>query len=545
MADTQQTLTSFIKPLKKYDHKNPKQILVTNAVVDFVAGDLMPLNIVESDRFEKLLASLDPQYHLPTRKHLSTKLLKAKFDAVKEKVMTKVQQASCINLTIDLWTNRQMRSFLGITAHFISNNWEMESVMLGCNRVMGRHTAENILAWFEEVIAEFHIQQKLKHIITDSGANVKKAFVTLPGYEKDDESGDDDVGDDSDFVSENLPIHELSFEHHACFAHMLQLIVKDGLKRAGSITSVLKRCSRLVAHVRKSTIAADILQNENKMQYDTVTRWNSQLKMVRSVLAISEDKLQELEEAPVLSAHDRNVLRDLVEILTPFEEATDFVQVDLCPSAGYVIPCVKGLAHHLHKISLKYKSPFVTSLAASFDKRMPYYEDTVVYKLAAVLDPRFKLRWCSDDTEKSHAIRLLSDATDAVISQTVAVNSSSTPANSQSPLPVAKKAKVNEKSLFNFMAETDRCPEDISSAKLDEYLNAPCVPLDTNPASFWLSNKSKFPILAEVAHEVLSVPSSSSPVERLFSIAGKVFTPARCRLTDARFQELMFIRCNN
>ena len=60
---------------------------------------------------------------------------------------------------------------------------------------------------------------------------------------------------------------------------------------------------------------------------------------------------------------------------------------------------------------------------------------------------------------------------------------------------------------------------------------------------FWLENRSKFPILAEVAREVLRILLSSSPVERLFSIAGKVFG---CCLTDARFQELMLIiRYNN
>ena len=63
---------------------------------------------------------------------------------------------------------------------------------------------------------------------------------------------------------------------------------------------------------------------------------------------------------------------------------------------------------------------------------------------------------------------------------------------------------------------------------------------------FWLENRLKFLILAEVAREVLSIPLSSSPAERLFSIAGKVFTSEHCRLTDARFQELMLIiRCNN
>ena len=54
-----------------------------------------------------------------------------------------------------------------------------------------------------------------------------------------------------------------------------------------------------------------------------------------------------------------------------------------------------------------------------------------------------------------------------------------------------------------------------------------------------------YPFLAMLAKDVFGVPSSSAPVERLFSIAGKVFTPERCRLTDKRFEQLMFIRCNH
>ena len=66
-----------------------------------------------------------------------------------------------------------------------------------------------------------------------------------------------------------------------------------------------------------------------------------------------------------------------------------------------------------------------------------------------------------------------------------------------------------------------------------------------NPLTFWKENERKFPVLAKLAREFFGVPSSSSPVERLFSIAGKVFTPDRCRLKDNRFEQLMFIRCNN
>lgn len=70
---TQGTLTHLVEPQKKYHAKNPKQVLVTEAVVDFIAEDLMPLHLLDSVRFQKLVHLLDPQYCLPSRKHYFVK----------------------------------------------------------------------------------------------------------------------------------------------------------------------------------------------------------------------------------------------------------------------------------------------------------------------------------------------------------------------------------------------------------------------------------------------------------------------------------------
>lgn len=36
-----------------------------------------------------------------------------------------------------------------------------------------------------EITSDFGITDKIKHIVTDSASNVKKAFLTLPGFEDD------------------------------------------------------------------------------------------------------------------------------------------------------------------------------------------------------------------------------------------------------------------------------------------------------------------------------------------------------------------------
>ena len=94
-----------------------------------------------------------------------------------------------------------------------------------------------------------------------------------------------------------------------------------------------------MSFVCKSTIASEALEGEKILQVANTTRWNSQLKMICSVLSISPEKFHSLDCFLVLSAHEKNILRDIMEILLPFEEATDAVQVDL---EEYLLePCIE------------------------------------------------------------------------------------------------------------------------------------------------------------------------------------------------------------
>ena len=85
---------------------------------------------------------------------------------------------------------------------------------------------------------------------------------------------------------------------------------------------------------------------------------------------------------------------------------------------------------------------------------------------------------------------------------------------------------TEEKTLFSFMPESDTVPLR-SQSSTNDYLTASCVPMCTNPAKFWKEYQAKYSSLAKLSKEVLKVPSSSAPVERLFSIAGKIFTLER------------------
>ena len=199
---SQSAITEFAKPTTKYNSTDPRQVDITDALVLYIAGDLAPLSAVNSPYFANLVAKLDPRYQLPSRKHLSSKLLSDKSASVESELKDSLRTAPSVCLTIDLWSNRQMRGFMGVTGHYI-HDWVMQSVMIACKRFKGRHTADNIRQEYEEIVSTYEISDKVITIVTDNASNMTKAFkFPLPGYVTEKET---DADEDSDSDSEDSP----------------------------------------------------------------------------------------------------------------------------------------------------------------------------------------------------------------------------------------------------------------------------------------------------------------------------------------------------
>lgn len=402
-----------------------------------------------------------------------------------------------ICLTVDLWSNRQMRGFIGITGYFILN-WQLESVLIVCKRVKGRHTAEKIRQEYEEALAGYDISDKVRNVITDNAANMKKALqFSLPGFpskaeakredsndEKSDSETDEDEEDALEFPDDNFP----TLGH--CYAHTIQLVVKDGLSETSQhLKGVVSKASNIVKFVRKYINASDILENEKRLQADNVTRWNSQIVMLRSVLAVSEEKLAQCGAPSQLSTYERKLLKELCSILKPFEEATVMVQREKSVSASLVVPITLGLQHKLEKISSTYNNRMVSCLKSSLDKRLSQYLLDDNYIMSAILDPSLKLRWSKNPEELEE--KLLSSARKARIQSPITQQSDSEDS------PPQKKTKLDESQLFSFMTpKKNRCRAvsgDAIRQEVTMYLNEPCVE-STDVLSYWKENKKYLPM---------------------------------------------------
>ena len=66
------------------------------------------------------------------------------YETCVEKVKTVLNSAEHITLTTDTWTSLASEGYMAVTAHLITNNWEMKSCLLSCFKISDRHTAENL-----------------------------------------------------------------------------------------------------------------------------------------------------------------------------------------------------------------------------------------------------------------------------------------------------------------------------------------------------------------------------------------------------------------
>lgn len=165
---------------------------------------------------------------LPSRKKITNTLLAAKYATVSERVKCELADVEFVSITTDMWTSNSTESFVAVTAHFVTQQWQLKTLLLNCVRFEGSHTSENIKSGVLDVCTEWGIQQKVQAIVTDNARNMIRA------------------------------VELLEFKHWPCFAHTLNLVVQDAVDTCKTLRIKVKKIARFF---NKSTSAADVFRN--------------------------------------------------------------------------------------------------------------------------------------------------------------------------------------------------------------------------------------------------------------------------------------------
>ena len=278
-----------------------------------------------------------------------------------------------------------MEGYLGLTGHYISNEWELKAKVLATRKIRNRHTGDNIAREIKKLMDEFQIVS-CAALTTDNTSNMSVAAGIL------------------------------KYRHVGCFAHTLQLGIEDGLK-VPQISKTLSVSRQLVGHFNHSVIATDGLLSKQegpqklKLIQDVQTRWNSSYLMIERLLKLRvpiygvlfDDKLTKIGDRAKLDMKDSywKIIEDIIPVLEPLAEITEVLGKESEPTGSSVYILIKNVFSQVLRSELgdscalkDLKSKIREGLQKRFHvdgNGVP--EDNILNSpllMASLLDPRYK-----------------------------------------------------------------------------------------------------------------------------------------------------------
>jgi hypothetical protein len=104
----------------KYTHDHPRQMALAKMVTsDLIIGLALPLSIVERPEFLRAMVTVDSKFVVPSRRKLARDVLPKAVERVEAELQRICHASRFVSLTLDIWTDRRMRSFYAMTIHLI------------------------------------------------------------------------------------------------------------------------------------------------------------------------------------------------------------------------------------------------------------------------------------------------------------------------------------------------------------------------------------------------------------------------------------------
>ena len=136
----------------------------------------LPLSLVENLAFREFMKECNVKWSPISSKKLKKDLIATFKETVDNSIRQTLDSTEHVTLTVDGWSDRRCRSFLGVTCHFINRKMEPESYLIDLVRLKSPHTGENIHHATECVLDRFSLKEKVYRIVTDNASSMVKAY---------------------------------------------------------------------------------------------------------------------------------------------------------------------------------------------------------------------------------------------------------------------------------------------------------------------------------------------------------------------------------
>jgi hypothetical protein len=203
------------------------QDALREAFAEMVIEDEQPFCFGEKPGLIKFLAKACPRFQLPSRRTCTRDIVRLYFEekAKLKKFFKDHCQRVC--LTTDCWTSQVQDGYMTVTATFIDENWNLHKKVIGFFMVKG-HKGEDIGKNLIKCLDDWGLHRVMTVTVDNASAN---------------DSG-------VDYLRKHLQktnIAKGKYVHMRCAAHIVNLIVRDGLQE---VDTSIKRVRAAVRYIK-------------------------------------------------------------------------------------------------------------------------------------------------------------------------------------------------------------------------------------------------------------------------------------------------------
>ena len=525
--------------------------LVARAVV----ANGLSLHVVDSPEFVRAFHFATNRSYIPLSRHKLTSTLDLLYQSMTEALLADMRN-NAISITSDAATLDNGSSYITVTAHYITAQWQLRNVALLVSRMQGSHTGEYVSDLLDMTVQAWEAEGRVFAAVTDNGANFVKAARI------------------NSHINDEL----------RCICHTLQLALKDAVHSQVALQQLCHDAQELVVTIRRSShlsgelqdiqrqaiaAAADADGSEGsagadpqsrplRLAMNVATRFNS-LCILFSRLHEVRPHVQRLCLAnaaelagKALSVEQWQEVEELVSVLSPVKEMCDLMEASSSPSLSLLIPLVQNVLQILYDLQCTLKTVSCRSVCdavrtAVQQRTLSSLQDKTV-QIAMALDPRVRTKLLPN-YDRTLSLTALKDAFAMFLpvfgelrGRTAELRAS--PAERKEEVMEGPSAPPPAKRQRSVMDLQDDCATQVPVSELEALAKEGGISMEECPLLWWASRAAAYPVLSQMARVYLAVPASSAASERVFSTGTLVLGDRRRRLDESRVARLMFMKHN-
>ncbi|KAL9664407.1 hypothetical protein QQ045_019807 [Rhodiola kirilowii] len=540
--------SNIIKPWK-YDQSRIRELISHMVMVHE-----LPFTFAEYELFNLLMKESSPDFRKISRTTLKSDCITS-YQNEKKKLTTSLNSVKRVSITTDIWRSGQKIEYMVVTCHYVCD-WKLHKKMLNFCYIPPPHNGPAVCEVLNQCLMDWNLTNKLATVTADNASYNDAAVKNLKEVLS---------------FQRKLPF-DGKFFHVRCCAHIVNILVQDGLLEIGDI---IHNVRETVKHIDKSSqrikIFGDVVKSwrlsGKKLILDCPTRWNSTYQMLacalefKTVFGYYEEKDSSYKNKP--SEEDWIKVEKICSFLQIFNDITEIISGTQYPTSNLFLPELANIKEELEDKS-KSRDAYIRDMAnkmkAKFDKY--WGSNNILISIAAVLDPRNKLQavrilsksLCNCDLQAHEYVSKVRDTLYELYNEYVElhtnVNSESHGVRSRDDGSgpsnvtnmVGKGISRMRRKLDDLIRGSDA--SEYSKSELDTYLEDGVVRVEDvdgyfDPLDWWKGNSSKFRVLSRLACDILAIPITSVASEAAFSAGGRVIDNYRASLGVDTVQMLL------